>query len=90
VLPATIGLTLAFPADLPPALADVDQIRIVLGNLIRNARDAMPQGGQLTVTGRHQGEHVEVRVSDTGVGIPAENLTRGSGADPAGATVQAE
>ena len=36
------------PPSLPPALADADQVRIVFGNLIRNAREAMPQGGRLT------------------------------------------
>ena len=33
------------PAVLPAVLADRDQVRIVFGNLIRNAREAMPQGG---------------------------------------------
>jgi signal transduction histidine kinase len=75
-LPESIHVTLDFPPDLPPALADAQQIRIVVGNLIRNARDAMPQGGRLTVTGRRQGDHVETHVSDTGTGIAPENLSR--------------
>ncbi len=48
--------TSAFPPDLPPALADADQLRIVFGNLIRNARDAMPEGGRLSVAGRRDGD----------------------------------
>jgi len=51
-------------------------VRIVIGNLIRNAREAMPQGGRLTIDGRPVDDAVEVRVSDTGVGIPPEDLGR--------------
>jgi signal transduction histidine kinase len=59
---------------LPPALADVQQIRIVFGNLIRNAREAMPDGGQLRLSGRRVGDRIEVAVADNGVGIPADKL----------------
>jgi signal transduction histidine kinase len=75
-LPEDVRVVLDLPASLPPALADPLQIRIVLGNLIRNAREAMPQGGQLTITGRPAGDSVEMDVTDTGVGIPAEDLSR--------------
>jgi signal transduction histidine kinase len=64
------------PDSLPPALADADQVRIVLGNLVRNAREAMPQGGLLTIRCRADNGHVEVAVSDTGVGIAPEHLSR--------------
>jgi two-component system, NtrC family, sensor kinase len=75
-LPDTIHVTFDCPPSLPPALADADQIRIVLSNLIRNARDAMPEGGPLTIRGRRTGDGVEVAVTDTGVGISRENLSR--------------
>jgi signal transduction histidine kinase len=65
------------PAELPPVLADADQMRIVLGNLIRNARDAMPQGGRLSITARQTvGDAIELAFTDTGVGISPENLSR--------------
>lgn len=64
------------PDDLPPVLADAPQLRIVLGNLLRNARDAMPQGGQIIVRGRAEGERVAISVSDSGVGIPDEQIHR--------------
>jgi len=63
-------------AALPPVLGDGDQLRIVFANLIRNARDAMPEGGTLTFRGRALPATVEVDVADTGVGIPPENLAR--------------
>jgi signal transduction histidine kinase len=63
-------------AALPPALGDPDQLRIVFANLIRNARDAMPQGGTLTFSGRTLGANVEVDVADNGTGITPENLAR--------------
>jgi signal transduction histidine kinase len=75
-LSAAITVTLVFPPDLPSMLVDRDQARIVFGNLIRNARDAMPNGGTLTVTGRAAGDFVEVDVTDSGAGIVPELLGR--------------
>ena len=45
-----ILVTVDCPAGLPRALGDGDQLRIALGNLIRNARDAMIQGGRLAIS----------------------------------------
>jgi signal transduction histidine kinase len=64
------------PPGLPDALGDDDQLRIVLGNLIRNARDAMPRGGSLTISARARDGAVELSVADTGVGIEATDLAR--------------
>lgn len=75
-LPGHIAVATDFPADLSPVLGDLDQLRIVFGNLIRNARDAMAQGGTLTLRGVQTKDAVEVIVADTGVGIPAESLSR--------------
>ncbi len=75
-LPDEVSVCVNCPPALPGVLADRDQLRIVFGNLIRNAREAMPQGGQLTITGSYVDEHVEVAVADTGVGIAPENLAR--------------
>jgi signal transduction histidine kinase len=74
--PAQVKVVLDCPMTLPSVLADIDQVRIVFANLIRNAREAMPQGGALTVTGRAVDDAVEVAVADTGVGIPPEQLSR--------------
>jgi signal transduction histidine kinase len=75
-LPESCSVSVEVPADAPPALGDVDQVRIVLGNLVRNAREAMPNGGRLSLTVRRVDGQVEVAVSDTGVGIAAEQLGR--------------
>ena len=75
-LPPTIEVTVAFPADLPAALADPSQIRIVFGNLFRNAGDAMPSGGRLTLTGSTMGTGSSWTVTDTGEGIRPEDLGR--------------
>jgi two-component system, cell cycle sensor histidine kinase and response regulator CckA len=74
-------------AGLPAIRADRGQVEQVLLNLAVNARDAMPHGGTLTITtsvtvvdedylrlhpGATLGRHVELAVSDTGIGIPPE------------------
>jgi len=75
-LPDNCQVAIDCPPSLPAVLADLDQVRIVFSNLVRNAREAMPQGGQLTLTGRRAGDAVEVAVRDTGVGIPPDQLGR--------------
>ncbi|KFA92197.1 sensor histidine kinase [Archangium violaceum] len=53
----------------PQALADEGQLRQVFLNLLRNAREAMPDGGRLTITTRVHEREVEVRIQDTGRGM---------------------
>jgi signal transduction histidine kinase len=71
-----IHVTLDIPASLPPILADRDQLHVVFGNLIRNARDAMQEGGELTITGVHNDKRVEIAFKDSGTGISDEHLGR--------------
>lgn len=75
-LAAGIEVIVDCPADLPPVLADRDQIRIVLNNLIRNARDAMPEGGRLSIVARAVENGLQVAVTDTGLGIDPADLGR--------------
>lgn len=74
-LPETVKVSLSIPPQTPPALGDYRQLGIVFGNLIRNARDAMPEGGELSITATRR-DGVEVEVADTGSGIAPDHLTR--------------
>lgn len=58
----------------PMILGDFNQLQQCLLNLIFNAVDAMPEGGVLTISSSLQGRTLEVRVHDTGCGIPKEVL----------------
>jgi signal transduction histidine kinase len=72
------GITLAttLSAPLPPIQASADKLTQVFVNLLLNARDAMPSGGSITVTTAAEDGSVRATVSDTGVGIPQENIHR--------------
>ncbi len=72
------GLTLivALPPDLPPLQADAERIRQVVTNLVHNAVKFTPPGGQVTVSAEQAGAEVVIKVNDTGVGIPADDLPR--------------
>jgi signal transduction histidine kinase len=74
-LPAIVTLERSLAPDLA-VMGDPALLNIALGNVIRNARDAMPSGGTLRLAARADGDLVEIRVQDTGVGIPPENLPR--------------
>lgn len=63
-------------AELPLVLADHGQVQQALFNVLKNALEAMDQGGQITIRARADDDWVVLEVADTGVGIPAEQLTR--------------
>jgi two-component system phosphate regulon sensor histidine kinase PhoR len=64
------------PETLPKVLADQGQLEQVLLNLLDNAIKYTPDGGDVTIQARSQGERVLVSVSDTGIGIPSKDLPR--------------
>jgi len=64
------------PSDPVWATYDPQQIEQVVINLIQNAVQAMPEGGQLETRMLDQGEQVLLEISDTGKGIQPENLSR--------------
>jgi signal transduction histidine kinase/ActR/RegA family two-component response regulator len=85
-----ILIHLRFDPGLWPAEADVAALELALLNLVVNARDAMPNGGQIVLTahnaamtngqsarwGLTEGDYVEICVTDTGQGMPPEVLER--------------
>ena len=60
----------------PEALFDRDKLQQVVLNLLANAVEFTPTGGDITVAVRPRGAMVEVSVRDTGIGIPKEDLPR--------------
>jgi two-component system, NtrC family, sensor histidine kinase GlrK len=70
-----IGIQVENAADLPVLQADRERILQVLRNFLANAVKFTPEKGQITLTARNGDDHVEVRVVDTGCGIPAENIS---------------
>lgn len=76
-LPPNIEVQWQFDDGLPHVIVDEFQIPIVFKNLIRNARDAMQDGGgTITIEATAEGEHVDISVADTGVGIAPDQLQK--------------
>lgn len=73
-----IQVRLRIPAGLPHVTGDASRLSEVFVNLLKNAIDAMPEGGTLGVEAAFQPEDgaVRVEVRDSGHGIPAEHLPR--------------
>ena len=91
VLGEQISMRYFFADDVWPVMADPAQLEASLTNLATNARDAMPNGGSLTIRTENRvldedyaaqhaelrpGDYAMIEVSDTGSGIPAETLSR--------------
>ena len=64
------------PVGMPLVLADETQIKQAVLNLLVNARQAMPEGGELLVRVRRVGNDAEIMVTDTGIGMNEEKLER--------------
>lgn len=61
--------------DLPPLLADADQIIQALLNLVINALQAVEQRGRVELRGERAGDSLVIEVCDSGPGVPAERLS---------------
>ena len=55
---------------------DVEKMKRVFVNIIKNAIDAMPQGGKLTIESKEKGGNLEIAFSDTGIGMPKDVLEK--------------
>ena len=89
--PKNIAITSAIPSDLWPVKADSTQLHQVILNLCINARDAMPEGGKILITGENVeidenfaamslnakvGDYAMLKISDSGNGIPPANISK--------------
>ena len=74
--PKGLRLSVCLPSDLPPVRADGAQLGEVLQNLLDNAVQYSPPGGQIEVKVHSTGQDVVFTVSDTGIGIPESDLQR--------------
>lgn len=72
----SIKLAVFLSEDENKVYASKSQLRQVFLNMISNAKDAMPEGGTLTVRTEKAQDKVRIEISDTGVGIRKENLSR--------------
>ncbi len=84
-LGGSVTVKTVFDPDVWPVRIDEGELGIALLNLCVNARDAMPQGGTITIAAVNRpdigdygltGDFVELSVSDTGVGMDAETIAR--------------
>jgi signal transduction histidine kinase len=91
LMPSSIRFEVDVPVEVDPVGADPTQLQQVIVNLAVNARDAMPDGGRLSITARNctldaaraesvsapgPGAYVELAVTDTGIGIDAAIRSR--------------
>ncbi|MBK9991380.1 MAG: response regulator [Verrucomicrobia bacterium] len=90
LISANIAIEWDIPKQLPLIVADAGNLEQIIVNLIVNSRDAMPDGGKITVQAKPceiintaaqhpdatPGQYIEINVCDTGTGIPADILPR--------------
>jgi PAS domain S-box-containing protein len=73
-IPENIEVVKKLDTELPQVEIDASQIQQVLVNMISNAVQAMPEGGKLIIGAREKEGFLEVRIADTGCGIPQEAI----------------
>lgn len=71
-----ISVECSWPDILPKIYGDVSQLKQAFFNVLRNAVQAMPQGGAIVVNGFYNDDYVVLEFSDTGHGISADKLNR--------------
>ena len=74
--PEKVKVNTEIPSELLPVFVDPRQIGQVLGNLVTNACQAMPDGGKLIISAQAEKEKVSLSITDTGCGISNENMKK--------------
>ncbi|MCA1622356.1 MAG: HAMP domain-containing protein [Acidobacteria bacterium] len=65
-----------FETEIPKVLIDADQLQQVFLNLLLNARDAMPNGGEIFIKTLSNGKFVKIEIADNGTGIEVKDLQK--------------
>lgn len=73
---ADVNFRIETSEELPSVLIDQEQIKQVLVNLVINAVQAMPAGGQIALRAVQGAENIRIEIQDEGTGIPLEDLER--------------
>ncbi|MGM0900758.1 MAG: PAS domain S-box protein [Bacillota bacterium] len=73
---SNIDIIMEIEENLPDIYCDGNQIKQVFLNVIKNAMESMPSGGQITFTIKKNEDHVQILIKDQGCGIPPERLKR--------------
>ena len=73
---ATVKVKTYFDEKIPEVMASRNQLRQVMLNMFKNAKEAMPKGGTLTIGTRSEKDKVLIHIRDTGVGIQEENRAK--------------
>lgn len=76
LLPPTVETCLEIDEDVSTVLVIHSLVADILRNLVSNAIDAMPEGGKITLRAHNNGNFVALEVTDTGIGIPQQNLSK--------------
>ena len=72
-----VTVTRQYADHLPPVFGNAGKLQQVFTNLILNARDALPEGGSITLATALQADgHISITVTDNGIGIAPENLAK--------------
>jgi two-component system NtrC family sensor kinase len=69
---SNVRVVLDLDSQIPEVMASTNQMRQVMLNMFKNAKEAMPNGGTLTVRTANEDQKVSVHIQDSGVGIPEE------------------
>lgn len=74
--PEGVEIVTELGEDVPDIYGDEEQLKNMFGNIAENAFEAMPGGGKLTVVSNFSDKFVSVSMTDTGCGVPPENVDR--------------
>jgi two-component system NtrC family sensor kinase len=69
---SNIQVETSLDPNIPEIMASTNQMRQVMLNIFKNAKEAMPKGGALTVKTARDGDKILIHIKDTGIGIPEE------------------